>query len=247
MMRRWSVKQDAVGGIALTRKMQWWAPSGVALLALTSTFFAFDILMSLQYSWFSTIFGVYFWVGGIRGSLVTCVLLVLGLRAAGHLRQTITVEHLHDVAKIMFGFTVFWAYIAFAQYFLIWYGNMPEETQFYLLRRNGGWNLMSILLPILYFVVPFFLLLPRAHKRSPRWLAFICGWILVMHAYDLYWQIMPVLHQDTVHLHWLDVAAPVFMFGVLLASAGWGFVKLPLIPVRDARLNETIGYENETP
>ena len=246
-MRRWSTRQDAEGGIALTRRMQWWAPSGVALLALTSTFFAFDILMSLQYSWFSTIFGVYFWVGGIRGSLAACVLLVLGLRAAGHLRQTITIEHLHDVAKIMFGFTVFWAYIAFAQYFLIWYGNMPEETQFYLLRRNGGWNLMSILLPILYFVVPFFLLLPRAHKRSPRWLAVICTWILVMHAYDLYWQIMPVLHQDTVHPHWLDFAAPVFMFGVLLASAGWGFVRLPLIPVRDARLNETIGYENETP
>ena len=87
-------------------------------------------------------------------------------------------EHLHDVAKLMFGFTVFWAYIAFAQYFLIWYGNMPEETQFYLLRRNGAWYPMSILLPILYFVVPFFLLLPRAHKRNPVWLAIASAWIL---------------------------------------------------------------------
>ncbi len=246
-MRKWSVQQDAVGGIALTRKMQWWAPSGVALLGLTSTFFAFDILMSLQYSWFSTIFGVYFWAGGIRGSLATCVLVVLALRAAGFLRNTITMEHLHDVAKIMFGFTVFWAYIAFAQYFLIWYGNVPEETQFYLLRRNGSWYALSILLPILYFVVPFFLLLPRANKRSPFWLALISAWILVMHAYDLYWQVMPVLHQDAVHFHWLDVAAPVCMFGVVLLSAVWGFMKLPLIPIRDARLNETIGYENETP
>jgi hypothetical protein len=246
-MRNWSTRQDAVGGAVLTRKMQWWAPSGVALLGLTSTFFAFDVLMSLQYSWFSTIFGVYFWVGGIRGSLATCVLIVLSLRTAGYLRNTITTEHLHDVAKIMFGFTVFWAYIAFAQYFLIWYGNMPEETQFYLLRRNGAWYPVSILLPILYFVVPFFMLLPRAHKRHPKWLALICAWILVMHAYDLYWQIMPVLHQDTVHLHWLDFAAPVFMFGVLLGSTVWGFMKSPLIPIRDARLNETIEYENETP
>ena len=246
-MRHWSTKQDADGGIALTKRMQWWAPSGVALLGLTSTFFAFDILMSLQYSWFSTIYGVYFWAGGIRGSLATCVLIVLSLRAAGLLRNTITMEHLHDVAKIMFGFTVFWAYIAFAQYFLIWYGNVPEETQFYLLRRNGGWYALSILLPILYFVVPFFLLLPRAHKRSPFWLAFASAWILFMHAYDLYWQIMPVLHPDGVHFHWLDVAAPVCLFGVLLLSAVWGFARLPLIPVRDARLNETIGYENETP
>lgn len=246
-MRSWSAAQDAVGGAALTRKMQWWAPSGVALLGLTSTFFAFDILMSLQYSWFSTIFGVYFWVGGIRGALATCVLLVLALRAAGLLRNTITVEHLHDVAKIMFGFTVFWAYIAFAQYFLIWYGNVPEETQFYLLRRNGGWYAMSMLLPVLYFAVPFFMLLPRAHKRSPAWLAVICTWLLVMHAYDLYWQVMPVLHQDTIRFHWLDVAAPVGTFAVLLLSAVRGFMRLPLIPVRDARLGETIGYENETP
>ena len=246
-MRNWSSRQDAEGGAALTRRMQWWAPSGVALLGLTATFFAFDFVMSLQYSWFSTIFGVYFWVGGIRGSLATGVLVVLALRSAGYLRHTITMEHLHDVAKLMFGFTVFWAYIAFAQYFLIWYGNMPEETQFYLLRRNGAWYPASMLLPILYFAVPFFLLLPRAHKRSPRWLAFIAGWVLVMHAYDLYWQIMPVLHPDTVHFHYLDVVAPVCLFGVVLLSAVWGFRRLPLIPIRDARLNETIGYENETP
>jgi len=246
-MRNWSTEQDYVGGAALTRKMHWWAPSGVVLLALTATFFAFDILMSLQYTWFSTIFGVYFWVGGIRGSLTTCVLIVLALRAAGYLRHTITVEHLHDVAKLMFGFTVFWAYIAFSQYFLIWYGNMPEETQFYLLRRNGAWYTASILLPILYFVIPFFMLLPRAHKRSTTWLAVIAGWILLMHAFDLYWQIMPVLHPDTIQFNVLDVAAPVCLFGVLLLSVVWGLQRLPLIPIRDARLNETIGYENETP
>lgn len=246
-MRNWSTRQDRVGGAALTQKMQWWAPSGVALLGVTATFFAFDVLMSLQYTWFSTIYGVYFWAGGIRGSLATVVLVVLALRRAGYLERTITMEHLHDVAKIMFGFSVFWAYIAFAQYFLIWYGNMPEETQFYLLRRNGAWYPMSILLPILYFAVPFFLLLPRAHKRSSYWLAVASGWILFMHAYDLYWQILPVLHNDTIHFHWLDVAAPVCMFGVLLLATVWGLQRLPLIPVRDARLNETIGYENETP
>jgi hypothetical protein len=246
-MRNWSTRQDYVGGAALTRKMQWWAPSGVALLGLTATFFAFDLVMSLQYSWFSTIFGVYFWAGGIRGSLALVVLVVLSLRAAGHLRNTITMEHLHDVAKLMFGFTVFWAYIAFAQYFLIWYGNMPEETQFYLLRRNGAWNAMSMLLPILYFVVPFFMLLPRAHKRSPVWLAASSALILFMHAYDLYWQVLPVLHQDTIHFHWLDVAAPVCLLGVVVFATVWGLQRLPLIPIRDARLNETVGYENETP
>jgi hypothetical protein len=246
-MRNWSLEQDAVGGVALTRKMQRWAPSGVALLGLTSTFFAFDILMSLQYSWFSTVYGVYFWTGGLCGSLATCALIVLSLRAAGFLRNTVTVEHLHDVGKLLFGCTVFWGYVAFAQYLLIWYGNVPEETQFYLLRRNGAWYPLSVLLPVLYCGVPFFLLLPRAHKRSPGWLALASAWILAMHAYDLYWQVLPVLHPDTVRPHWLDAAAPVCLFGVLLLSTARGLARAPLIPVRDARLNETIGYENQTP
>ena len=246
-MRRWSVRQDAVGGAALTRTMQWWAPTGVLLLGLTSTFFAFDVLMSLQYTWFSTIFGVYFWAGGIRGSLSTAVLLVLALRRAGLLRNTVTMEHLHDAAKLMFGFTVFWAYIAFSQYFLIWYGNVPEETQFYLLRRNGAWYELSVVLPVMNFVVPFFLLLPRANKRNPITLAVASAWILVAHAFDLYWQVLPVLHRDTVGFHWLDVAAPVALLAVVVACAVRGFQRDALIPVRDARLNETIGYENETP
>ena len=247
VMLKWSAAQDRAGGPALTMKMQSWAPSGVLLLGLTSTFFAFDVLMSLQYSWFSTIFGVYFWTGAIRGSLSTGVLLVLALRWAGYLRGTITMEHLHDAAKLMFGFTVFWAYIAFAQYFLIWYGNMPEETQYYLLRRNGSWYILSILLPILYFVVPFFMLLPRGNKRNPVTLALAAGWILFMHAYDVYWQTLPVLHRYGCRPHWLDAAALVFTSGVVLLSAVWGFQRIPLIPVRDARLNETIRYENETP
>ena len=191
--------------------------------------------MSLQYTWFSTIFGVYFWAGGIRGSLATVVLVVLALRSAGYLRNTITMEHLHDVAKLMFGFTVFWTYIAFAQYFLIWYGNMPEETQFYLLRRNGAWNTMSILLPILYFVVPFFMLLPRAHERSPV----LAGDHQRVDPGDA--RVRPVLadHAGASPGHDpLPLAGcgrrRSCLFGVVLLSAVWGFQRLPLIPIRDA-------------
>ena len=247
LMRRMSEKQDAVGGAELALKMRWWAPSGTLLLGLTSTFFAFDLLMSLQYTWYSTIFGVYFWVGGIRGSMSLAVLLVLLLRWNGCLRNTITIEHLHDVAKMTFGFTVFWAYIAFSQYFLIWYGNMPEETQYYLLRRNGTWYEASMLLPIVSFVVPFFLLLPRSNKRNPISLAFAAGWILLAHAYDIYWQVLPVLHRDTIRVHWLDVVAPTFMIGVVLLSTLAGVRRVALIPIRDVYLNETIVYENDTP
>jgi hypothetical protein len=247
LMRYWSVQQDYQGGAILTLRMQRWAPLGLVLLGLSSTFFAFDLLMSLQYTWFSTIYGVYFWVGGFRGSLALVVLIVAALHLSGRLRQTITIEHLHDTGQLMFGLTVFWAYIAFAQYFLIWYGNMPEETQFYLLRRNGTWYVATLLLPILYFIVPFFMLLPQAHKRSLRWLCASAILILLMHAYDLYWQILPVLHPSNVNLHWLDVAALITFTGIVLLATLWGLQRLPLIPIRDARLSETIGYVNHTP
>jgi uncharacterized membrane protein YpjA len=124
---------------------------------------------------------------------------------------------------------------------------VPEETQFFLLRRNGAWYEASMLLPVVSFAVPFFLLLPRACKRNPVTLGIAAAWILMSHAFDLYWQVLPVLHRDTIHFHWMDVAAPVFMLSVVALAALWGLQRVPLIPVRDARLNETIGYENETP
>ena len=139
----------------------------------------------------------------------------------------------------MFGFTVFWAYIAFAQYFLIWYGNMPEETQYYLLRRNGdvvsdvghaaGAELRGAVLP----------LAAAGQQAKPATPCARRVWILVMHAYDLYWQVLPVLHPDTIHPDWMDFASPIMMGGVVLLSVVWGLKRLPLIPVRDARLNES--------
>ena len=242
-------KQDPSAARPSRRKMHWWAPSGVLLLALTSTFFAFDVLMSLQYTWFSTIFGVYFWVGGIRGSMATVRAdRARALRSAGYLRNTITMEHLHDVAKLMFGFTVFWAYIALRAI-------LPD-----LVRQHAGGDAVLSAPPqrrVVSAVDPAadpvlrgaVLHAVAAGEQAQPALArgLVPAWILLMHAYDLYWQMLPVLHNDTIRFHWMDVAAPVCLFGVVLLATLWGFQRMPLIPIRDARLNETIGYENETP
>ena len=107
--------------------------------------------------------------------------------------DTITTEHLHDLGKLLFGFVIFWAYIAFCQYFLIWYADFPEETRWYATRRAGVWNSLSWSLVFGHFVVPFVILLFRATKRSPFWLGFTAAWILVFHYIDLYWLIMPAL------------------------------------------------------
>ena len=150
---------------------------GMLLLALTTTFAAFDWVMSLDPHWYSNIFGVYFWSGSILGSLAAVTLLALGARRFGGLSDVITVEHLHDLGKLLFGFTVFWAYIAFSQYFLIWYAAIPEETTWYALRMQGEWRLVSALLLLCHFVVPFVALLPRATKRSPLVLGLVALWL----------------------------------------------------------------------
>jgi hypothetical protein len=220
---------------------------------LTATFTAFDLIMSLNYTWFSTIFGVYFWAGGIRSSLALIILITLGLRSAGYLRNTITREHLHDMGKLTFGFTVFWTYIAFDQYFLQWYGNMPEEVQFFRNRRVGTWYHMSVILPLGYFVVPFLILLPRGNKRNPKIMAFVASWILFFHCYDQYWQIMPEMLKPTVHddpisgiqFHWTTIASLLFFGGLLMTCLFNGWKKAPMIPVGDPRLDESIHFEND--
>ena len=154
------------------------------------------------------------------------------------------VEHLHDLGKLLFGFVIFWAYIAFCQYFLIWYANFPEETRWYVTRRSGTWNTLSWSLVFGHFVVPFVLLLFRATKRSPFWLGFIAAWILVFHYIDLYWLIMPALRPEGVEPNWLDASlllTLVFTCGAIVARACQA---RPLVPIGDPRLAESLAFRN---
>jgi hypothetical protein len=253
--RRQSIRMDGTSGFedrkALLRKCEWWAPSGILLLGLTATFAAFDLVMSLNYAWFSTIFGVIFWADSIRGSICLCVLTILVLHYAGYMRHTIKREHFHDMGKLMFGFVVFWTYVSFAQYFLYWYGNIPEETVFYNDRREASWYTLSKLLPICYFAVPFILLMPRGNKRNPKTIGFVAAWVMLFQALHLYWEIMPEGLKSSIHdrpekgvsIHWLDIAS-LTLFGSIMASCMlWGFRNYPIIPVRDPRLAESIKHQ----
>lgn len=263
MMRGGSLRMDRTGSAkerkAILKRLEWWAPSGVLLLGLTATFAAFDLVMSLNYTWYSTIFGVIFWADGIRGSLSLLVLLILVLRRMGCLQNIITSEHFHDIGKLMFGLTVFWAYVSFSQYFLYWYSNMPEETKFFLDRRHTSesgvqpttWYTLTILLAVCYFGVPFLLLLRRDCKRSPRILGFVAGWILFFQYAHLYWEIMPEGLKETVHsfprsgvnIHGMDIAGVFFFGGVVLNCVLWGSRRECLIPVADPRLSESLTHE----
>ena len=244
LLARSSVRQDRTGDPSEGRRMRTRSAWGLVVVAATTSLAAFDWLMSLDPDWSSTIFGVYFWASSLVGSLAALTLAVLGFRAAGRLGEAVSVEHLHDLGKLLFGFVIFWAYIAFCQYFLIWYANFPEETRWYVTRRSGSWNTLSWSLVFGHFVVPFILLLFRATKRSPLWLGFTAACFLVFHYVDLYWLIMPALRPEGVEPHWLDVSpllTLVFSCGAIVARAGQG---RSLIPIGDPRLAESLAFRN---
>ncbi len=161
-----STKQDETRDPKFTLQAQAFAPGATALFAFSLTFAAFDWAMSLEPTWFSTIFGVQIFSGSVVAIFATVILVSYSLKEEGITKGTITVEHFHDMGKLLFGFLVFWAYITFSQFMLIWYAALPEETTFYHHRWDvGPWAYVSLSLLFLHFIVPFFFLLSRNIKR----------------------------------------------------------------------------------
>ncbi len=243
LLARASARQDR-GDPSASRSMKTISIRGLIVLGVTTSLAAFDWMMSLDPHWSSTIFGVYFWAGSLLAGLAALALMALALNFAGWLRSIITVDHRHDLGKLLFGFVIFWAYIAFCQYFLIWYANLPEETQWYITRRSGVWNTVSWSLLFGQFAAPFCLLLPRATKRSPFWLGFVAAWILVFHYVDFYWLIMPALGQERFQPQWTDAAVAVCVVSLGAAIVAGACIRRPLIPIGDPLLADSLAYRN---
>lgn len=234
--------------LELNVRMRRFSAPGMVLFALTITFAAFDWMMSLNPHWYSTIFGVYTFVGSFLCALAFFTLILMMLRGKGVLADKITVEHYHDLGKLLFAFTVFWAYIAFSQYFLIWYGNIPEETVFYHTRWKDGWPPVTMLIVIGHFVAPFLALIPRSAKRSLTWLKVLAVWMFFMHWVDLYWIVMPnVGHGDVkhgFHLSWMDFAPMIGIGGIFLWLFWNKFTSKAIVPVNDQKLEDSFKFVN---
>ncbi len=241
---RLSRLQDETGDHELTRRMRRASSPGLILFALTVTFFAFDWLMSLEPEWYSTIFGVYFFAGSAMAFFAFLSLAMIAARRAGLLTEVLSAEHQHDVGKLLLTFVIFWTYMAFSQYLLIWYANLPEETVFFALRSAGSWRIASAALALGHFVVPFFFLLPRSVKRNAAPLAAVSLWLLAMHLLDLYWLVMPALHPAGMAPSLLDATALIGCCGVFLAAFGGALRRQALVPLRDPRLPESLTFEN---
>ncbi|MEZ4261600.1 MAG: hypothetical protein R3B36_21155 [Polyangiaceae bacterium] len=244
-----STKQDSSKSPELTLQAQRLAPPATFLFGLSLTFAAFDWIMSLEPAWFSTIFGVNIFAASVVSSLAVIILVTLQLRdSSAPIKSVITIEHYHDLGKLMFGFLVFWAYIGFSQFMLIWYAALPEETTWYHHRWDAGpWELVSKIVLVGHFVLPFFWLISRNFKRNLGRLKVGAAWLLLMHIVDIYWFVMPnfrIEHQNEFAFHWLDATSLLAVGGIYLAVVFHRMTQHPMIPVGDPRLARSVAFQN---
>jgi hypothetical protein len=207
------------------------------------TFFGFDWFMGLDWRWTSSLFGVYNFTICVQASMAAGIVLIALLRAGGHLKM-LTHEHFYLMGKLLFGFTIFWAYIAFGQFLLIWYANIPEETIFYNDHNRGAWVYITFFIIVGKFMFPTIFLLAQDVKKSLRSLTAIAAWILFMHGVELYWFIMPYAHQGSILPSWQDFVAFITVGSIL----GYAYIHIAarasLFPTRDPRLVECLTVVN---
>ncbi len=238
-----SLKQDETGDDSLIKKLIPVSVGYIVFFTLSYSLFSVDLLMSLEPHWFSTIFGVYLFGGAMQSLMAAAILLILYICKKGLFNGLVTMDHIHDLGKYLLGFTVFWAYIAFSQYMLIWYANMPEETVFFMHRSVGSWMWVSLGLLFFKFIIPFLLLLPRWAKRTPKYLGTISAFIILTQFLDLYWLIYPNFDEHHANFSFYEVLIPCGMAG-LFGFAMFQFLsKNSLVPMKDPRLKNSVAHE----
>jgi hypothetical protein len=240
-----SVEQDETGDVALSARLRFVSAPAMIAYALTTAWAAFDLLMSLTPHWFSTIFGVYYFAGCAISIYCLLALMSFALQRSGRLQKSITVEHYHDMGKMANAFTLFWAYIAFSQFMLIWAANIPEESIFFRPRMFTEWKWASLALIILHFIIPFVGMMSRHVKRNPPLLATWAVFMLAIHAFDIFWIVMPAFSPEKIVVHPLDFLCLAGMGGLFLFGAVSVAGNVRLLPVRDPRLEASLKFVNQ--
>ena len=238
-----STKQDTSGDIQLSAKQRWLGAAALPFIALVFSFAGFDWLMSLQPLWYSTIFGVYFFAGSFVSTISLLVIVTDRARGKNLFGDLVSPEHIHNLGKLMLAFTCFWAYIGFSQFLLIWIAGLPEEVPFFMVRMKGDWAALSVFMIVGNFLLPFAALLSRSLKRDRSKLALVAFWILLVHALDIYWLVMPTLNPDSMPFHWTVIPAFVGVGGLAIAFAIWRARGHFMIPVKDPYLADSLAYK----
>ncbi len=235
-----SRKQDVTSDQKLTKLNVIISALFMPVAAVGLTVLSVDWIMSLEPHWFSTIFGIYYISGTLLAGLAATTFAGVSLGEKGYIPGIIR-DHYYSLGALMFGITNFWAYIAFSQFLLIWYANIPEETFWFVQRWQGGWAVISVILIIIKFAVPYAGLLSQPSKSDPKRLKIMSVIILFAHFFDLYWLVMPT-YSKTITLSWYELGFPLFVIGILILVFNINAKKNNLIPVGDPKLKRALDF-----
>ncbi len=242
MMTKNSLKQDESKDQILTYKNSKLSAIFIPIFAITLTFFAIDFLMSTEPHWFSTIFGVYYFSGTALASLAVVTLTIVLLHEKGYFGNLLKRDHFYNLGALLFAFVNFWAYIAFSQFLLIWYANLPEETFWMIHRWEKGWEIFSFILIFGHFLIPYFSLLSQQAKSNLKRLKIMSIWIILMHFIDLYWLVMPSLYKELT-FGWIEISFMILVTGIVLTLFVIRFNKLKnIIPIGDPKLKRSLEF-----
>lgn len=250
LIRRNSLKQDEEGGYKLTHTNIWLSAAFVILFVITVSFLTWYWLMSYNPHWYSTMLSVYAFSGLFQTGLAIMALILVYLLGTKAFGETAGTQQLHDIGKLVFAFTVFFAYIGFSQYLLIWYSNIPEAAEWYVHRTTNGWAVFMVILLFIKFVIPFLLLLPQEHKKNARNILVVMCWLLVFgHAYDIWLMVMPYWYNLGGHqaptLPWLEILITLGFAGLFMVIVARSLSSHNLIPLKDPFLNEAIPHSHD--
>ncbi len=257
IMRKLSLRQDEEGGYAITNKLK--VVSALYLIAFTTgvSFLSWYWLMSLEPNWFSTMWSVYTFAGMFQCGLAIFYVLTLRLGQAGHMGSFVGGRQVHDLGKMVFGFTTFYAYIGFCQFLLIWYANIPEEDVWYIQRLTNGWAGFLLALPFIKFIIPFLIMLPQKIKKNQdNVMYFLCMWLPLAQLYEVWFWVEPQphgLHMEGAHgaatgagfsllNAALEFGIALGFIGAFALVAGRAMAKHPLVPIKDPFLHETLPH-----
>lgn len=239
-----SKKQDSSKDQKLTKINIRLSAIFIPIFAITITISAIDWLMSVEPHWFSTIIGVYFFSGTVIAALAAVTLATVLLKENGYLHPALTNDHLYSLGALIFAFVNFWGYIAFSQYMLIWYADLPEETFWFMQKWEGSWAIFSIGLIIIQFLVPYIVLVSQPSKMDPKKLKFISVWLLFAHLYDLFWFVMPEMEELSggYSFSWIDLVFPIAATGLIILVFNMKAKKENLIPIGDPKLQRGLDF-----
>jgi len=248
-LRSWSLKQDTMGGSLPTHKMRSYAYWGIFAFAITLTGAAIMWMKGLQHQWFSTMYGVYYFASSVWMTLALVYIITMILSRQGVLTDVLHEHQFYFIGSLLFAFTVFYAYIHFAQYFIIWNGNIPEETFWYIIREKGSWFFVGMIIIFGHFFAPFLGLLRIDVKSVFPYMTGLACWIWLMHYFDMAFNIHPVMHPNGYpwQFIWLDFGCIAFMLGILTKIFLAKLAGSPPYPLKDPRLIEAMGHYHPVP